>query len=187
MPFKKSSEYLLESLRNRLEKHSVRNENGCLIWTKYKNKKGYGKIGMGDNEIIFTHRASWILNSGKSIPKGKFCLHKCDTPSCHEFSHLYIGTASQNTNDMMKKGRHKPVSHNPDGFHTSKLTSDKVSDIKKRIIKRERISDIARDYGVTDHAICDIKILRTWTAIDSHLNEVMKKTQKAERNHRKHP
>lgn len=87
----------------------VRNkETGCLLWTGYRMKKGYGqlKIGLpGKRKSEYAHRVAWVL-SGKSIKKNRpNILHRCDIRDCCEPSHLFDGTQSDNAIDMAKKNR----------------------------------------------------------------------------------
>lgn len=79
---------------------------GCWIWTGAKNKKGYGEIQKGRRGMgpIPTHRASWIIHFGE-ISDDLQVLHHCDNPSCVRPDHLFLGTAADNTADMIKKQR----------------------------------------------------------------------------------
>ena len=79
------------------------NKNSCWNWLGAKNPKGYGLLGIQYPERR-SHRFSWYLHNGK-IPKKLFVLHSCDNPSCVNPNHLFLGTAQDNTNDMIKKGR----------------------------------------------------------------------------------
>jgi hypothetical protein len=40
-------------------------------------------------------------------PEEKFVLHKCDNPRCINPGHLYLGTAKENTRDLMERGKSK--------------------------------------------------------------------------------
>jgi len=49
-------------------------------------------------------RVSWELHNGP-IPDDKMVLHECDNPACVNPKHLFLGSAADNTVDMMAKGR----------------------------------------------------------------------------------
>jgi hypothetical protein len=79
-------------------------ESGCWIWTGGCTgaKHRYGIcIRFGER---LAHRVSWRAFRG-AIPVGLFVLHKCDTPSCVNPDHLWLGTIGDNTRDMYAKGR----------------------------------------------------------------------------------
>jgi hypothetical protein len=41
------------------------------------------------------------------LTEDDWALHSCDNPKCINLEHLFKGTAKDNTQDMMAKGRHK--------------------------------------------------------------------------------
>jgi len=75
----------------------------CWVWIAGKDKDGYGKFKINNREVR-AHRASLILN-GISIPNDKLVCHHCDNPSCVRPSHLFIGSAFDNSLDRDTKGR----------------------------------------------------------------------------------
>jgi hypothetical protein len=83
----------------------------CWIWTGYLAKKGYGSISSGRSQgehpfkPINVHRVSWLIHYAE-IPEGLSVLHHCDNPPCVRPDHLFLGTPHENTQDMMRKGRH---------------------------------------------------------------------------------
>lgn len=79
----------------------------CWIWTGVTGRKGYGRIGVGrrDEGQIGTHVASWMLAFGP-VPEGKCVLHRCDVPACVRPDHLFLGSISDNNQDMCNKRRH---------------------------------------------------------------------------------
>ena len=77
-------------------------ESGCLIWMKGVNRGGYGNIA--NREERLTHRLAWVLTHGP-IPENLKVLHSCDTPSCMNPHHLFLGTDRDNHIDALKKGR----------------------------------------------------------------------------------
>ena len=76
----------------------------CWIWEAAKDKDGYGTLWNGKK--IKAHRFSYELYLEK-IPNDLFACHHCDTPSCVNPMHLFVGTAKDNTQDAIKKGRLK--------------------------------------------------------------------------------
>ena len=89
-----------EKLLQRLTK-----EGDCLVWTGTKDKDGYGVFRL-NNRWQKAHRYFYP----DDIPKGFFVLHSCDNPSCVLPSHLRVGTAQDNMNDKMQRGRHVAAS-----------------------------------------------------------------------------
>lgn len=66
---------------------------------KVTSSGGYGWI-----RGIQAHRYSYERFVGP-IPEGLFVCHKCDTPSCVNPHHLFVGTAMDNHLDAVSKGR----------------------------------------------------------------------------------
>lgn len=83
--------------------NSLRQEGGCKVWVGGRNHRGYGFTSL-DGIDMSTHRKAWILTYGP-IPDGMSVLHHCDNPPCCEPTHLFLGTQSDNMNDMYAKGR----------------------------------------------------------------------------------
>jgi hypothetical protein len=80
-------------------------ESGCWLWLGSLNLKGYGRL-MIKKKSVLAHRFSWEHHNGP-ISKGLLVCHKCDTPSCVNPDHLFIGTHADNLRDMRNKGRWK--------------------------------------------------------------------------------
>lgn len=78
--------------------------NGCWEFTGALNRSDYGVIGY-QGKVVFTHRLAYQELVGE-IPEGLFVCHKCDNPKCFNPDHLFLGTALDNTRDMIQKGRH---------------------------------------------------------------------------------
>lgn len=78
-------------------------EAGCWIWEKGCNKAGYGRLTR-QKKPLDAHRF-FYENMVGPVPDGMEVCHRCDTPSCVNPAHLFLGTSSQNTQDMLLKGR----------------------------------------------------------------------------------
>ena len=92
----------IESFWSKVDKQP----GGCWLWTGGKTTAGYGTVNI-DKRVFYTHRFSWKLHFGE-IPKGVFVCHTCDRPSCVNPSHLFLGTARDNSHDALFKGRLAP-------------------------------------------------------------------------------
>ncbi len=116
-------------------------EDGCWIWPNKPMKNGYGAASFnGKHE--YAHRASYRLNRGP-IPDELRVLHKCDTRMCVRPSHLFLGTASDNSLDMAAKLRSGVL----------RLTPDDVTAIRDAYENGETQSAIAARYGVAQTTI----------------------------------
>jgi hypothetical protein len=75
----------------------------CNPWTKAINNLGYG-ISWKDGKTISAHRKVYEESYGP-IPKGLMVRHTCDNRSCVNPKHLILGTAKQNSQDMVDRNR----------------------------------------------------------------------------------
>ena len=100
-----------ERFAQRLEaKYMPVTESGCWLWIGSRIRHGYGQIfwpydGLG--KIVAAHRAAYALEHGFMPGSEQHVCHKCDTPSCVNPDHLFIGDAKSNLRDMSAKGRGK--------------------------------------------------------------------------------
>jgi hypothetical protein len=98
--------------------------NGCWIWVRAKDKKGYGRPGL-KGKSIGAHRLSYLAFVGE-IPNNLHVLHNCDNPGCVNPKHLFLGTHQDNVNDMVNKNRQaKGENH-----RNSKLVQREVNEIR---------------------------------------------------------
>ena len=79
--------------------------SGCWLWSGPFVGPGYGVIKDGRDRTYLAHRLSWEL-AHKAKP-ALFVLHHCDTPSCVNPAHLFLGTQADNMKDRKSKGRYK--------------------------------------------------------------------------------
>lgn len=78
--------------------------DGCWIWHGGVCKDGYGAFNY-DGRSYRANRMALEL-AGRPVPEGMMACHHCDTPACVNPSHLYVGTPSDNVQDMLRRGRH---------------------------------------------------------------------------------
>ena len=128
----------------------------CWIWLAGKDAGGYGQF-----RRRYTHRISWALVSGE-IPEGMFILHSCDNRSCVNPAHLSPGTAADNAQDMVSRGRQTSGVRNA----MAKLTDLDVGDIRRVYAAGEKGQrDIAAAYGINKSAVSRIINRKRWAHI----------------------
>jgi hypothetical protein len=128
---------------------------GCWLWMGASTNGGYGRFAV-DGVPRLAHRVAWGMTYGE-IPDGLMVCHKCDTPSCVNPGHLFLGTRSDNMRDMAAKGRGADA--RGERNCKAKLTPDDVRRIRADTGTHKQIADA---YGVSEPAIYKIKNGRTW-------------------------
>lgn len=93
----------------RFEKRYKRGKVGeCWAWLGASANCGYGSFRyMGRNRNA--HRVAYMIANKVSLIRSQVVRHKCDNTPCVNPAHLEVGTMSDNTQDMMKRGRHRSV------------------------------------------------------------------------------
>lgn len=149
------------------EAANIKNEDGCWDWmgTRHKNYGTMHFLGL----TVFAHRFSYEHHIGP-IPDGLRICHHCDNPPCTNPLHLFAGTAKDNTQDCIKKGRFViPIdsckvrgSDSP----KAKLNEEQVIQIKKMI--RDGIGNrtIAKQFNVHHGTISAIRVGKNWRHIE---------------------
>lgn len=141
----------------------VNKTSRCWLWTGYRNSKGYGQFTwrtMGRQHLA--HRFVLMMD-GIAIPDGMLVLHKCDNPGCVNPDHLFVGTAADNSSDMVFKLR----SSRGEVHCHAKLRAEQVIDIRRTYEggghSQQSLADI---YGVKRTTIQSIVNGRTWKWIE---------------------
>ncbi len=125
--------------------------------------KGYGQFAM-DHGIYKirarAHRFAWRITYG-AIPDGLLVCHNCDNPKCCNPRHLFLGTPSDNMQDMVGKGRHRSTPRRP-GLAGRKLTDDQVRHVRKMLVAGTAAEDLSRQLNISTRTVWDIAKGRTW-------------------------
>lgn len=140
------------------ERYIPEPNSGCWLWLDGVGATGYGYL-RHRGKMWRAHRVSWILHRGE-IPKDMGVLHKCDTPSCVNPDHLYLGTQKENSADRERKGRGVYV--RGENVGNAKLTEAQVLAIRSDT-RSERA--LIEHYGVSSAHISRIKRRKTWNHI----------------------
>jgi hypothetical protein len=147
-------EPLLERFFSKVDK-----TDSCWIWTGAKDsKEGYGMFWF-EGRSQRAHRVSWEIHFGK-IPNNLRVCHKCDTPSCVNPFHFFLGSDADNIADRNSKGRQAHLRRERAG--NSKLTERDIMDIRNMYAKGNTQRGLSRIYKVSQHTIWSIVHNRTW-------------------------
>jgi plasmid maintenance system antidote protein VapI len=143
----------------------------CWEWLGQK-RYGYGSIMIRRNLLkpksYSAHRLSYLW-AFSEIPDGLYVCHKCDNRACVNPNHLFLGTAKENTQDMINKNR--IVTQRGEEASNSKLTEEDVMKIRQ-IYSYTTAKELAKLYGVVPQAIYDIVKNRTWVHLPLAQNSV---------------
>lgn len=135
---------------------------GCWLWSAGQQARGYGAINVRShrgNRVVRVHRFSWEVHHGP-IPEGIVVCHKCDTPTCCNPAHLFLGTMGDNMRDMVKKGRRPTyASHRGDQSACARLNDEAVLDIRRA---ERTMTEYANQYGVSCGAVGEIWKGKNW-------------------------
>lgn len=135
------------TLQERFEEKFTKTPSGCWLWMGAKLPSGYGQF-LYEGRPHNPSRIAWLIYRGE-FPGQQDVLHKCDTPSCVNPDHLFLGDQSANMVDMIHKGRSR----------TTKLT---VKDIPIIRADTRPASVLARAYGVRRDTIDQVRKGKTW-------------------------
>ena len=148
----------MKSLEHRfLAKVNKDTSTGCWEWTGSLGANGYGHIGkiVGYKEwkVAKAHRVSYELYRG---PIGLLHVcHTCDNRKCVNPDHLWLGTAKDNSRDMMSKGRHN---------NNYKMKYNLLSQEIANTIRKEKGTQkqIAEKFGTSASQVWRIKHNQIW-------------------------
>lgn len=147
---------------NRLQQLHKRLEQGlpqeCLEWWGGKISTGYASIRTKEGHIL-GHRAALEWKINRKLSAEEIACHTCDNPGCVNPLHLYAGTAKTNSQDMYTRGRNVAKPCRGETHKLSKLTADKVKEIRA---SNEIARVLADRYGVGKTLIHNIKSNKTW-------------------------
>lgn len=133
-------------------------KNKCWEWTGAGRVRNYG--GMRFKRKTWLAHRLCLLFSGRD-PRGKCACHHCDNPKCVNPSHLFIGTMKDNSQDMIKKGRHNASRGEDNGCCTTPLST--VLAIRKEYVKGVITQkQLAEKYNVTPTVVSLVLLRYSW-------------------------
>lgn len=128
---------------------------GCLCG-------GYGQFCIGSGVYTVSHRFSYSLEYGEIADDIKV-LHECDNKRCVNPNHLFLGTNKDNTQDMIAKGRSKCIGKIGERNKSSKLTDEKVLEMRRMHRSGEyNQRQISKMFGISTSVTFAVIHNQTW-------------------------
>jgi HNH endonuclease len=137
------------------EKVDVGDPFECWPWKAARKRNGYGQFAI-DSRLRgeCAHRVAYLLTYGP-YDASLYVMHRCDNPPCVNPMHLFLGTAAENTADMMRKGRDgHGVVRGAQSPRAVPFTDEDVHAIRQ---SSESGLELARRYGVGSSTIYRVR------------------------------
>ena len=140
----------------------------CLEYRGHRSTSGYGRFYRPEKPRKYVQLTRYIVEriEGRELSKDEVVMHLCDNPPCFRYSHLRVGSRSDNTQDARAKGRLVGGGDRNwargERLPQTVLTEPDVREVKRRLAEGETKSAIARDLGVHRNTISDIAFGRNW-------------------------
>lgn len=143
----------------------ARKSEGCWLWVGAG--KAYGVFYLRRGKPVYAHRYSAFLSGMVASPNAEdgakgndLVRHDCDTPRCVRPDHLRVGSAADNVNDMVSRGRHADQSGALNG--NAKLSPADVEKIRQLYAAGAKQAALAKRFGVSQGHISGIVTRAKW-------------------------
>lgn len=143
---------------------------GCHEWQRRFDKQGYGFFHFvgcqGKLLYLRAHRCAWEYAFGP-VPADVCVLHECDNPKCVNPDHLFLGTRTDNHDDMVAKNRHNKFGS---GLHGSqvpnaKLTEKRVVVVIRKLLAGKSQNRVAQELGLHSNIVSSIARGVAWAHV----------------------
>lgn len=152
----------------------------CISHSKYRG--GYIQLYKEDKKIKL-HREVLSIKLGRKLESDEMTRHMCDNPQCCNPNHLIVGTALDNYNDMIRRGRSYFQRHPP---KTKKIIKRKLKDrdvittiedakfiynkvVGENMSQKEVCSNFGYSRGIVNNIINKI----TWKYVTDEMDETL--------------
>lgn len=131
----------------------VNTSGDCWLWKGTINEANGRGVLRWNGKNHAAHRIAFSVYYNLELSSDQLLLHSCDNPRCVNPEHLSIGTHMDNSNDKMRKGRHR--SGGP------RLTPEQVENARSRY-KSGGVTQLqlSQEYCITPNHMR--RILKDW-------------------------
>ena len=138
----------------------IEKTDGCWIWKAAIDPSGYGVFMIRADKMrakLGSHRVSYYYHFG-IWPRGLNTCHRCDTPSCTNPDHLFLGTQKENIQDCISKKRNSCGSKNV----RAKIVEEDVPLIVDMFNDGYCVEKLSEKFGISVSVVYSILCGRTW-------------------------
>jgi hypothetical protein len=147
---------LVERFWSRVDR---RGPNECWEWVACRSRRGYGRTAIF-GKVDGAHRVAYRLAKAR-IPTGLMVRHRCDNPPCCNPQHLVVGTAADNSRDMVQRRHHRAL-HGITS-PTARLTEAAVTEIRQAaLLDLSTITAFLAKFGCSEAALIAAHRRLTW-------------------------
>ncbi len=146
-------------------KVAVTAPNDCHEWIAAKTSEGYGIFRFAGKNMT-AQRFAWWISTGIWPAKLMVC-HSCDNKLCCNPAHLWLGTAKENMQDALAKGRMAVGERNG----SAKLTEREVRQIRTEYAARDTTyRQLADEHNVAHSLIGGVVRGESWRHVAGTIN-----------------
>ena len=151
-----------EQILDRINTNVKKIENGCWIWQ--------GALGgSGRYALVNWHQKLWRVTrlryelEGRRLKAHELACHTCDTPSCVNPEHIFIGDGSANQQDSIAKNRKSRCKGETNGM--AKVDASDVREILRLLKKGVFQRKVAKMFGTSQSNVSAIARGVSWNHI----------------------
>ncbi len=137
-----------------------REPDSCWPWRGAIGARGYGSIRCFGRSVA-AHRVAWFL-ANSEWPR-LFVCHHCDNRRCINPAHLFVGTAKDNTQDMLRKGRHRVL--RGEECPRARLSREDVIEIRTRHAAGLPQAAIGKVFAISKAHVSGIVNRKRWQCL----------------------